>query len=408
MNGILLIAATLLAGGPPQDVTVVKAKMVITVSGKEIKDGMILIRDGKIAEVGASIEIPEGATVIDATSEVVMPGLVNPYSRTGLLGGGGAVDAKASEVIDPLNEEFLRQARAGYTTLALYPSSGLMSGRIAVVKTRPGPVDSMVVAEDGVLRFSFTASTANKDNLRKALTAAKTFIEAEKKAAEEKKKKKEPGKKPPAKTGTEKAKTPQETGGKPPAGKPPKKPKKPTAKDKIMMEFLNGKRRAMVEVNNPAGLLHLWQVFDEFKEFKFKVTYVLNANLHQVVERLGRRKAEVILMPTVTFLPYTADRICPARELQRQKCTFAFRPASGFANVRFDAARMVKYGVTREAVLKALTLTPATFAGVADRVGSIEVGKDADLLFLTDDPLSVNAKVRRVMIEGHVVHEESK
>ena len=403
MNGILLIAATLLAGGPPSDVTVVKAKMVITVSGKEIKDGMILIRDGKIAEVGASIEIPEGATVIDATSEVVMPGLVNPYSRTGLLGGGGAVDAKASEVIDPLNEEFLRQARAGYTTLALYPSSGLMSGRIAVVKARPGPVDSMVVAEDGVLRFSFSASTANKDNLRKALTAAKTFIEAEKKVAEEKKKK------PTAKkTGTEKEKKPQETGAKTPAGKPPKKPKKPTAKDKIMMEFLNGKRRVMVEVNNPAGLLHLWQVFDEFKEFKFKVTYVLNADLHQVVERLGRREAEVILMPTVTFLPYTADRICPARELQRQKCTFAFRPASGFANVRFDAARMVKYGVTREAVLKALTLTPATFAGVADRVGSIEVGKDADLLFLTDDPLSVNAKVRRVMIEGHVVHEESK
>ena len=362
-------------------VTAVKADRIIPVAGKEIENGVILIRDGKIEAIGEKIEVPEGATVIEAA--VVMPGLVNPYSRTGLAGAGGTADQTAAEFLDPLSEGFLAEARAGYTTLVLYPSNGLASGRTAAVKTRPGPASTMLVDADGALRISFSPSTQNKEALAKAFGAAKTFIEAEKKAEEEKKKKKEEDKKP----------------------KEEKKPPEPTDIDKVFMSVLKGERKLLVQINGAAGLLHFWRIVDEFKEFSLKITYVLPPDLHRVADRLGERKVEVIVDPVVTLLPNTADRICPARVLQEQKCVFALQPR-GNEDVLFEAAKLIKYGVERDAVLRALTLTPATFAGIEKRVGSIEKGKDADLLFLSADPFDAGTRVRRVMIEGHVVYED--
>lgn len=368
-------------------VTAVKADRIITVAGKEIEGGVILVRDGKIEAVGENIEIPDGARVIEAA--VVMPGLVNPYGRTGLAGQGGSADQTAAEFLDPLSEGFLAEARAGYTTLVLVPTNGLISGRVAAVKTRPGPVASMLIAPDGALRISFTPSTQNKEALTKALKAAQEFIDAEKKAEEEKKKEKKEGEKKPDEGKKE--------------GK--EKPKEPTDADKVMMSVLKGERKLLVQVGSAAGLLHFWRIVDEYKEPALKIVYVLPPDLHRVAAKLGERKIEAVVDPIVTTLPNTADRICPARVLQEQKCAFAFQPR-GADEALFDAAKLVKYGVERDAALRALTLTPATFAGIEARVGSIEKGKDADLLMLSADPFDAGARVRRVMIDGHVVYED--
>ena len=85
-------------------VTAIRAEKVIPVSGPDIADGVVLIRDGKIEAVGAKLEVPAGARVIEVGA--VMPGLVHPYARTGLVGSGGSPDATAANVLNPLDEGF--------------------------------------------------------------------------------------------------------------------------------------------------------------------------------------------------------------------------------------------------------------------------------------------------------------
>lgn len=359
----LLLAMVLQAA----DVTAVRAGRLIPVAGPELEGATILIQGGKIVEVGPHdrVAVPERARRLEAA--VVMPGLVHPNAPLGLAGPGGTAATKAADVLNPLDESFFAAARSGFTTLALHPSGAPIAGRVVVVKARPGPPASMIVLRDGALRLSFTPSTASKDELRKALKGAKEAPVKQPKAGE--------------------------------------KPKEPSEAETAWKEVFKGERRLVIQVASAGGLLHLWQVLDEFKDAPLKIAYLLPPDLYRVADALGARKAEAIVESAAGLMPNTAERFCPAALLHRRQCRFAFAPGDPEAAL-LEAARMVKYGVPREAALRALTLTPAALSGVEARVGSLEKGKDADLLLLSADPLSAGARIERVLIEGRVVYEE--
>lgn len=360
----LLLAILLQAS----DVTAVRAGRVIPVSGPDLEGATILIQGGKIADVGPhdKVAVPEGARRLEAA--VVMPGLVHANASFGLVAPGGTAAVKAADVLNPLDETFFAAARSGFTTLAIHPSGAPVAGRIVVVKARPGPAASMIVLQDGALRLSFTPSTASKDELRKALKGAKDQIETQK--------------------------------------KPPAKPKEPSEAETAWQEAYKGDRRLAIQVSSAGALLHLWQVLDEFKDAPLKIAYLLPSDLYRVADALGTRKAEGIVDSASALMPNTSERFCPAALLHRRQCRFAFAPGDP-EGALLEAARLVKFGVPREAALQALTLAPAAMSGVEARVGSIAKGKDADLLLLNGDPLSAGVRIERVLIDGRVAWEEA-
>ena len=126
-----------------------------------------------------------------------------------------------------------------------------------------------------------------------------------------------------------------------------------------------------------------------------------------IAEKLGEIEAEVALYPAVNFKPMTRNRFNLAAEMVAAGCTVSLMPTDASLTAHADhlrrVAALVRGGLDREDALKALTLHPAALLGIAERVGSVEKGRDADLLFLTGDPFDPLTRVDRVMIRGNVV-----
>lgn len=127
----------------------------------------------------------------------------------------------------------------------------------------------------------------------------------------------------------------------------------------------------------------------------------------RVAEKLGKEKALVALFPVINSHPYTRDRYNLGLQLLRAGCRPVYIPTSDswlvYARMRERLNAMVKAGFPRAEILKTVTLYPAQMLGIDDRVGSIQEGRDANLVFLSGDPLETTSEVKKVMVEGKMV-----
>ena len=369
--GLLLLLAPRGAESP----TAITRVRVLS-GGAETAEATILIQDGKIADIGKDVKVPEGAKVVDGRGWTAMPGMVHAASRLGLGRGGeaGGVGStphhRAADEINPSLDVYDRFARAGFTAAAVHPGGVTVSGVGALVKPLGGDRAAMTVEADAFLRVRMRTGTPAKDALRQALDGARKAIEA---------RKKDPSKKPDDKTA-------------------------PVAR------FLEGGLPALVEVSSAAEILHFWQVLDGFAEFKPRVALLASSDAWKAAEELGRRKATVILKPELVFAPFTRDRVNPAAELARAGAILAFAPPDdrdeSLEGHLFRVAELVKHGLPRETALRALSETPAELLGAGKRIGALEKGKDADILLFDGDPLSARARLRRVFLGGREVYAE--
>jgi hypothetical protein len=366
----LALGLMVLAGQEEETVALTNLR-ILTVTKGEIASGTIVLKGGTIAAIGAEAKPPPGARVVDGKGLVAFPGLVHPYSRLGLPDGsagsaGGTQLAMAVDEINPSLDAYALAARSGVTTFVLQPTgSGI--GQAAVVKPGGWTRDELVIEKSSVLRIVLPPGTPGKEALRQALDGAKKAIEAEKKT---------PAAKPDERTAT-------------------------------VARFLKGELPAMVEVYGPADLLHFWQVMEPYGEFRPRVVFVGPPDLYKAASELGMRKARVILRPTIALAPFTRERINSAAELARAGAQVALTPPSdspdGLQATLFKVAELVKHGLPREEALRAVTIVPAEMAGIEKRVGSLEAGKDADLLLFTGDPLSPESRVHEIYINGKPV-----
>lgn len=376
MSGLLL-ALLLQASGDDPGIAITGVR-ILTVTKGDLESGTILIKGEKIVEVGKDIKIPTGVRVIDGKGLVAFPGLINAASRIGTTdapgagpSGGSTPQNVAADEINPASDLFPQSLRTGFTAYGLHPAGGTVGGQGAILKPVGFQKETMVLDRSAFLRISLQASTASKEALRQALEAAKRQIEAEKK-------------------------NPKPAGAKPDDKVPP------------TVRFLRGEIPAFVAVGGAAEMLHFWQVMEPFAEFKPRIVFVASGETYKAVDELGKRKAQVILKPDLTFASSTRDRINPAAELARAGATIAFSPGvdlgDGVESYLFRVAEMVKFGLPRDAALRALTIVPAQMLGVEKRLGSIEAGKDADLLLFDGDPLAASTRLRKAFINGAEVY----
>ena len=387
-------------------IVVIKAGHILPINQPEITDGMIIIKDGKIEAVGRDLPIPEGAEIIDGGEGWVTPGLIEAhtsftmgdrYSRpdTDETSNPNTAHLNMLDGINPFSKAILYTARGGITASMITPGRrNVIGGQTAVIKHRGKTVDAMALLSPAGMKFSLgegpKQTYGSKGRLpstrmgsayviRKALLDAGDFMAKRKQAA--------------AKAGGKAA----DSG----AGK----------RDlnlEMLSAVLEGKMTAFFECYRADDIMTALRLIDEFK---LKAVLVGVSEGYKLADEIAGRKIPVILSP-IGVGPRRMETqeasYLNAGRLDKAGITVVVKAdeALGVGQMRelpLMAAFAVKGGMSREKALRAITLTAAEVLGVADRIGSLEPGKDADLVIFDGDPLYYKTRVKKVFIDGQPV-----
>ena len=401
-----LLQAVLFAVPLAAQVTVIQNATIMTVSNGTFK-GSIVVRDGKIAEVAEKVLVPPGASVIDASGQYVIPGIIDCHSHIAVDGGVNESSVSVSsmvdirDVIDPEAIAIFRALAGGVTTAnILHGSANAIGGQTVVLKMRWGKdAQSMIFegAKPGI-KFAlgenpkragnqqrFTGTTASsrypatrlgiEDTIRDAFNEAKLY-KAEWDAYD--------------------AKVAR--------GERPLPPRK-DLKLEPLKEVLEGKRFVHAHSYRADEILMLLRVADDYG-FKIRtLQHVLEG--YKVAKEIAEHGAGASTFSDWWSYKVEAFDAIPYNAAIMQKkgvlVSLNSDDAELMRHLNTEAAKAVKYGgLTENEALAMVTLNPAKQLGIDDRVGSIEAGKDADLVIYDKPPLSNFAKVQKVLIDGRV------
>ena len=407
-------AAWLLASEPQRSpasgVLIIKDAFILPVSRPALPKGSVLIREGKIAEIGPQVATPEGATVIDAKGQYVMPGIIDCHSHIAISGGVNegtlAVTAMVGieDVIDPEDINIYRDLAGGVTTAnILHGSANPIGGRNQVIKLRWGKDAKGLIFEGAKPGIKFAlgenpkrsrvtpgASPARypqtrmgvEDVIRDALIEARTYTE---KWDEYKKR-----------------------------ALAADKPAIPPAKDlklETLAEILRGERLVHAHCYRADEILMLLRVADEFG---FKIAtfqHVLEG--YKVAKEIAEHGAGASTFSDWWAYKVEAYDAIPynAAIMTRKGVVVSINSDSAeeARHLNQEAAKCMKYGgLSEQEALALVTLNPAKQLRIDNRVGSIDPGKDADLVIYNRHPLSVYAVAQKVVIDGQVYFDIQK
>jgi imidazolonepropionase-like amidohydrolase len=419
----LLLAGTLVAPAAAGDLLAIRVRRAETIASGPIEHAVILVENGKIAAIGQDLPIERGIPVLDRPEWTVMPGLVHPYSRMGMDGRGGAgfdPEAVPTGELYPLDPVYGDLLERGVTTLGLYPAGSNVPGQAIVVRPQGGERAEMLLSESAYLKIEFRSDARSKKTLRDGFAKVDEYSEKEKKAREKweadvekaKKKKteeKKDEKKEEKKDEGAKSATPQEEAKE--EGPGPYVAPEVDAKTRTFMDLRAGKLRALVGITSAGDYLHwLDAVGKEEFGWDLRVPMTRQLDLFEVADKLGEKKVRLVIEPEITLQPSTLrQRNLPA-ELSRAGARLVLIPRSDSPRAvetwLSSVGTIVAAGLDRAVALRAVTLEPAELLGLQARVGSLEVGKDANLLFFDGDPLEPSTRMRAVLFEGRFVRDD--
>jgi imidazolonepropionase-like amidohydrolase len=376
---------------------------VVTVSGSVLEGGTVVLRDGVVETVGTGVKVPADARVIDAKGLTVTPGLIDGFGGVGLpsaapRGGGGAAGGGAATTRDnPLAPQTLaldkiRVADAlkardnGFTTALVVPREGVLPGRSVLLSLAGETADQMAWRQPAALHVHMATLARQYPGslmgtvayVRQALYDARRYRETW--------------------TAYEKA----------PAGK--KRPAYDAALE-AWGDVLTGRIPLIVTAPHENDVRRALGFADEFK---VKVIVAGGSQAARVADLIKSRKLPLLL--SVNFDPPRAptffggaDDDKDRREIAEAERTAAdlhkagvpFALVSGYApNALAGVRKAIDRGLPREAALRALTLGAAEALGIADRTGSLDAGKAANVVLWSGDPLAKDAKVKMVFVDG--------
>lgn len=372
---------------------------LIPITSEPIERGVLVVKDGIIVAVGAegAVEIPADAEVHDVSGKVIMPGLVDTHSHIGGGDGGDRSapmhpDVRILDAIDARNDGIQKAQAGGITTVNVMPGSGhLMSGQTAYLKLRDGrTIYDLLYCDDVLLGVCGGMKMANGTNPRrdppfpgtraKAAAIVRTkFVQA------------------------------QEYREKVRAAKGDRK--KMPARDlemEALVEVLDGKRVVHFHTHRHDDILTALRLQQEFG-FRMVLQHVSEA--WKVVDEIAAAgvPASIIILDSPGGKLETMDvSNANGAALEEAGVLVGFHTDDGITDSRFflrSAAIAVRYGMSREAALYAMTMAGARMLELEDRIGSLEPGKDADFIVLSGDPLSVYTRVEQTWVEGQKVFD---
>jgi imidazolonepropionase-like amidohydrolase len=408
MRGLLLGLA-LAASAGADDTLILKGGRVVTVSGAVIENGTVVVVSGHIAAVGVDVEAPAGARVVDATGKWIYPGLVDGLTSLGLTeisSVAGSVDttevgdvnpnAKAWVALNP-HSAHIAVARAGGITAALSaPEGGLVSGQSAVIRLAGTTPEAMTVKPAAALHGVFPAGhPAGEASLPAEESEKKSFRDRQKEKKENQQKQLERlrGLLEDAKAYA--AALQAASGGR--AERP-----KPDAVLEALAPAARGEMPVVLRADTEDEI-RAAVAFAEARGLKLVVAGGLEA--WRCTELLKQRDVAVLVkvlrLPRRRSDPYDAA-YANAALLHRAGVRFAIvtDADSNSRNLPFEAAMARAFGLPADAALRAITLSPAEILGVGTRLGSIDAGKDANLVVASGDIMDARTRVEAVFIDG--------
>ena len=359
----------------------------------------ILIEDGKIKEIGKNLVVPEGTEIIDASGKEIYPGFVEAHGHIGLDGHGIGYEGtdynemndivcpqlRGIDGVKPMQPTFENAARGGVTCVCVGPgSANVLGGTFTTIKTVGKRVDDMVVRDAVAMKCAFGENPkrcyqSKSDSSR--MTTAFKLREALAKAKEYMLKKEAAG------------------------------------DDFSKMPALDMKHEALIPVLKKEIPLkaHAHATEDLFtalriaKEFDVKITLEHVTEGHLIVEELAKENVPLAVGPTLTEASkfelrnksWTTPGVLAAAGCQVSIITDS--PVIPQEYLPICAGLAVQAGMDPFKALQAITINPAKHVGIADRVGSLEVGKDADIVITDGNPMEVSTNVEKVFINGKLV-----
>ena len=409
----LVGSSTVSRATPPADadsVILIQNATILTVSHGIIENGSILIKDGKIAELGSSIKAPTGARVIDATGQFVMPGIIDCHSHIAIEGGvnEGSVSvssiANIAEVLDSDDVGIYRDLAGGVTTAnILHGSANSIGGQTIVIKLRWGQPAAKLPFEGALPGIKFALGENPKrsnfsipgqpkrypatrmgveETIRGAFTEARDY----KNSWEAYRKRISGGEK---------------------NALPPRR----DLRLEPLVEVLNGKRYVHAHCYREDEILMLLRVA---KEFGFKVrTFQHVLEGYKVADELAAAGAGASTFSDWWAYKVEAYDAIPYNAAMMTKrgvvVSINSDDAAEATHLNQEAAKSMKFGgLTHDEALKLVTINPAMQLGIDKQVGSIDVGKDADLVIYNHDPLSAYAVAQKTIIDGRVLFDRDK
>ena len=398
---VLAQAAALAPLLSAQDIAV-RAPKVLTLSGPPIENGLVLIRGGRIAAVGPASKVKVPMTVKEIVLEkgVVMPALVLAATSQGmdLPNENMAVTpfVEAADGIDPVNPFFEDCRRVGYGTVHVIQGNNCILGGVGLVVRPFGPsILAMTVADPRFQKISLTKQGMGR--IRAVYTLEKALGDMARELALK------------AKEAKEKRDEALAKGEKPPEVKDSLLPEE----KRDLAALVKGKGKAFFYCATTDDLAFALRLS---RRFRFKLVPVLSNSCRNAAPLLKAAGLAAVLDPVMEFDetdPETGEKKhrCPAAELFRAGVPFAITTVYGSSlPERFplwQAAVAVRNGVSAEAALAALTTVPARILGLEKRLGTLEKGKDGNLLLLSGDPLDALSWTEKLVIEGKVVYDRA-
>jgi imidazolonepropionase-like amidohydrolase len=380
---------------------------IVPVTSAPIERGTIVFANGVITAVGVNVDVPTGATVIDGSGLSVYPGMIDSGSNVGLIEvdaiaatvdttelGDFNPNAQAAVAINPHSELIPVTRVNGVTHVVSTPEGGIISGQSALVQLAGWTPGQMVVKSPAALHIRFPrlrsaplvdvpqeeeAETNRRKNYTKELDRLRdVFRDAQAYAKA--------------------------------AGARVRRFDRDLLLE-ALVPVVEGRVPVVMHANQARDIRAALAFADEFK---LKVILSGAQDASRVLDDLKKRNVPVILGPILS-LPQREDDpydilFSNAKLLHDNGIRFAIQTADAHntRNLPYHAASCAAFGLPKEEALKAVTIYPAEIWGVADRLGSLEVGKAANVIVTDGDPLEIRTIVSRVFIAGEEIPMDSR
>ena len=371
---------------------------VYPVSGPKLANATVLIRDGKIAAVGTSVAVPSDATRIDATGKWVTPGLIDGAGQMGLVEIGAvagtreallkgdtiAASFNVAEGINPASVVIPVTRIEGVTTVLAVPAGNLVSGQAVLIDLAGNTIEEMLVKSPvGVVLndsetgkdFAGGSRAALVERVRRVLRDA---LEYERRRAD--------------------------------FGRAQLRPLSAAAADlEALLPVLHGQEPLIAYANRRSDIESALRLA---REFKLKLVLAGAQEGWQIAGAIAQAGVPVLVEPLDNIPSYDAlgIRYENAGLLAKAGVKVALMETDthNSRNLRQQAGNAVAYGMTWDQVLRAVTLSPAEMFGVADRYGSLDPGKVANVVVWSGDPFEFATGVEHVLIRGKEIPLKSR
>ncbi|WP_222619804.1 MULTISPECIES: amidohydrolase family protein [Pontibacter] len=396
LRAVILAGMALLGGQQVMAQIAVKGETVYTMAGSPIKNGVVLIKDGRIEAVGANLQVPQNYKTY--TAKVVTPGFVDAHTSVGLAGIYNVpADQQQLEKTAPIqpelraidaynpNEELISWVRShGVTTINTGHAPGaLASGQLMALKTSKDGFDHLL---DTTSMVAFTLGASVGENYNSPKTSAKgmAMLRSELQAAQAYAKKM---------ANTDAAKRPDRN-----------------LKLETLAGVLSGKYKALVTANKAQDIMAALRLA---KEFNLNMVLDGAAEAYLLVNEIKTAAVPVIVHPTMARAYGENKNMSFETAAILAKAGIPVAIQSGFEAyvprarvLLFEASVAVANGMQPEQALAAITTAPSKMIGQDKRIGSLEKGKDADIVLFDGDPFEYTSHVCTVIVNGKVVNEK--